>query len=201
MKKSSIVIIVSLIIFFAVFVGFKVYNNIESGDNEQIKSEAYLSEAIEDECTEEWERLNENNVEVSTSEQITLSPNCSFTFNTYFENCGHITTEYMDIPQEFVNKTEKDIKEKYSDWTIDTFENNKVVLSKQQEGDCGQHYVLRELDNKIVVYLINENGEEEEYQRTEISTEYLTETDRITIQNGLKVFGKQSLNQIIEDFE
>ena len=84
---------------------------------------------------------------------------------------------------------------------IDTFENNKVVLSKQQEGDCGQHYVLRELDNKIVVYLINENGEEEEYQRTEISTEYLTETDRITIQNGLKVYGKQSLNQIIEDFE
>ena len=61
MKKSSIIIVISLIIFFAIFVGFKVYDSIESGENEPIKSEGYLSETIEDECTEEWEKLNENN--------------------------------------------------------------------------------------------------------------------------------------------
>ena len=29
----------------------------------------------------------------------------------------------------------------------------------------------------------------------------MTETDKITIKNGLKVYGKEHLNQVLEDFE
>ena len=46
-----------------------------------------------------------------------------------------------------------------------------------------------------------ENGQEKEYQKTDISTEYLTDTDKIEIKNGLKVYGKENLSQIIEDYE
>ena len=42
---------------------------------------------------------------------------------------------------------------------------------------------------------------EKEYQKTDISTEYLTDTDKIEIENGLKVYGKENLSQIIEDYE
>ena len=31
--------------------------------------------------------------------------------------------------------------------------------------------------------------------------DYLTETDKISIKNGLKVYGKEHLNQTLEDFE
>lgn len=45
------------------------------------------------------------------------------------------------------------------------------------------------------------DGAEEVYQNTGISTEYLPETDRINLKSGVKVFGIENLNSIIEDFE
>ena len=48
---------------------------------------------------------------------------------------------------------------------------------------------------------INENNEEELYEETEIAIDYLTETDKVNIQNGIRVNGNENLNQVIEDFE
>ena len=45
------------------------------------------------------------------------------------------------------------------------------------------------------------DGKEEIYQNTGISTEYLPETDKISLRDGIKVFGRENLNSIIEDFE
>ena len=47
---------------------------------------------------------------------------------------------------------------------------------------------------------ITEPGKEE-FEKTDISIEYLTETDKIDIEKGLKVYGKENLSQIIEDYE
>ncbi len=54
---------------------------------------------------------------------------------------------------------------------------------------------------KIAIYRINENNEEELYEETEIAIDYLTETDKVNIQNGIRVNGNENLNQLIEDFE
>ena len=53
----------------------------------------------------------------------------------------------------------------------------------------------------LTVYQILENGDEVEVETTSVSIEYLPDTDRINIMNGIKVNGKQALNQLIEDFE
>ena len=53
----------------------------------------------------------------------------------------------------------------------------------------------------IVIYKLLEDGTEKEYEVTDISTEYITDTDKINMKNGIKVNGKQELNQLIEDFE
>ena len=63
------------------------------------------------------------------------------------------------------------------------------------------HFVLREDEGKITVYKINENNEEEIYEKTEISVEYLSETDKGKISDGIKVNGIEELNQLLEDFE
>ena len=52
-----------------------------------------------------------------------------------------------------------------------------------------------------VVYKKQDNGKEEEYETTDISTEYLSETDKINLKNGIEVNGIQNLNQLIEDYE
>lgn len=205
MNKIIVTIISIVVVFFAVFVGVEVYNRQEKNQNtNQVKNTTEISEVIIDECTEEWEEMsatNELDIQANTQEQIKLSPNCSFTFKTHYQECGHVSNQYTNIPQELINKTEAELQQKYPEWKIETFESNQVVLSKNQAGECGEHYVLKDVDGKIVVYVINDKGEEEVYQKTEIAIDYLTDTDKITIKNGLKVYGKENLNQVIEDFE
>ena len=46
-----------------------------------------------------------------------------------------------------------------------------------------------------------ENGEKELFEKTDISIEYLTESDKINMKDGIRVNSKQELNQLIEDFE
>ena len=74
-------------------------------------------------------------------------------------------------------------------------------MNKTEQGECGEHYVLRDIDGKIVINIIDSEGKEKEYQKTDISTDYLTDTDKIEIKNGIKVFGKENLSQVIEDYE
>lgn len=205
MNKYIITIISIVVILVAVFVGVVVYNKQEKDQGvNQIENKTEISEEIIDECTEEWEEMNNSNkedIEANTQDQIKLSPNCSFIFKTHYKNCGHVSNKYINIPQNLVNNTKEEVQQKYPDWKIETFESNQVVLLKDQEGECGEHYILKDVDGKIVVYVINSNGGEEVYQKTEIATDYLTDTDKVEIKNGLKVYGKEKLNQTIEDFE
>ena len=54
---------------------------------------------------------------------------------------------------------------------------------------------------KVTIYKILEDGTKQKFQETEISTEYLSEADKVQIKEGIRVNGKQNLNQLIEDFE
>ncbi len=60
---------------------------------------------------------------------------------------------------------------------------------------------MKDKEGKVVIYKLLEDGTENEYEVTDISTEYITDTDKINMKNGIKVNGKQELNQLIEDFE
>ena len=63
------------------------------------------------------------------------------------------------------------------------------------------HYIVRNKEGKMVIYEILENGEETEYELTDISIEYLTDTDKLNMEKGVRINGKQELKQYIEDFE
>ena len=53
----------------------------------------------------------------------------------------------------------------------------------------------------VTVFKKQDDGTETKYQETDIATEYLTDTDKINMEKGIEVNGKQELNQLIEDFE
>jgi len=74
-------------------------------------------------------------------------------------------------------------------------------VPQMEEGTDSEHYVLREEDERIVVYTIDEQNNEKIIERTGIITKYLPETDRINIQNGILVNGKEALKRLLEDYE
>ena len=107
----------------------------------------------------------------------------------------------MNLPENLVNLTQSEIQEKYQKYKIESFASNEVILSQEKEGECGEHYMVKDKDGQVTVYQILEDGTQKELEITSITTEYLPETDKINMKNGLQVNGKQELNQLIEDYE
>lgn len=197
MNKTIMTIIAIIVIIGAIIIGVQICKS--NKEQEDIITKV-SDEKIEDDCTDEYQEIQEEMLQANSIEEK-ISPNCFITMKKTYNKCGHTTSEYIAIPKELVNKTRWDLEEKYTGWTIDKFSDTQIVISKKEEGECGEHYIVKDKEGKVVIYKLLEDGTENEYEVTDISTEYITDTDKINMKNGIKVNGKQELNQLIEDFE
>ena len=194
--------IIFAIVFFIILVISSVcfVMNINKKNNVEPESKVYTSEVIKDECTDEYE-VEQQNVSTVYSTEEKVATNAILILKKYYSKCEHTINEYVELPQEIVNMTKEQVQAHYPDWEVIGFESGKVTLYREFDDVCGEHFKLKIEDGKVVVYIVNVDGGESVYEKTNISSEYLTETDLINMQNGLEVYGKEELNQIIEDFE
>lgn len=199
MKKIWMIILGILVIVTGVIIGVVIYNEKQIVANKKnvIENEVnVVSEKVTDECTDEAVE----DIETDSQEEK-ISPNCLLILKKYYEECNHTINEYVDVSYDLVNGTKDDLQKAYPYWQIEKFSSNQIILYKEFNSNCGQHFVLKEDEGKITVYKINENNEEEVYEKTEISVEYLSETDKNKINEGIRVNGIEELNQLLEDFE
>lgn len=203
MKNTGKIIIISVVL--AICAGIATYFVVRQNKKSETipETNTYISEKIEDECTEEYkeeEMANQNTTEVSSTEEK-VAANAILILKKYYTKCDHTINEYVELPKELVNLTKEQVQEKYSDWEVIGFEKGKITLYKEFDDVCGEHFKLKIEDGKVVVYTVNNDGTETLYEKTNISSEYLTETDLLNMQDGLEIYGKEELNQVIEDFE
>lgn len=197
MKKQYIIAICIIAFFTSLII---TMNIVKENKLQNTKKEAKISEKVEGECTEEYTKETKIEEVVATKEKV--SANSQLIIKKYFKQCDHTINEYVEMPQELVNLTKEEVQNKYNDWKVIGFEPNKVTLYKEFDDMCGEHFKLKVEEGKIVIYQINKEGNQSIYEKTNISSEYLTQTDLISIENGgLDVYGKEELNKIIEDFE
>ena len=197
-NKPMMIIVAVLLAIATIYSVYAIFSNDEEIEEEN--NNTYVSELIEDECTEEYKEEQEKATTVSTAEEK-IATNSQLILKKYYAKCEHTINEYVEMPEELVNMTEEEVKLQYPDWEVIGFEPNKVTLYKEFDDVCGEHFKLRVEEGKVVIYLVNQDGTESLYEKTDISSEYLTETDLINMQDGLEIFGKEELNKIIEDFE
>ena len=203
MKNTGKIIIISVVL--AICAGIVTYFIVRQNKKSETipETNTYISEKIEDECTEEYneeQMANQNTAEVSSTEEK-VAANAILILKKYYTKCDHTINEYVELPKELVNLTKEQVQEKYSDWEVIGFEKGKITLYKEFDDVCGEHFKLKIEDGKVVVYTVNNDGTETLYEKTNISSEYLTETDLLNMQDGLEIYGKEELNQVIEDFE
>ena len=202
LKNTGKIIIISILI--TICVGSITYLIVKQNKKSENIPETniYISEKIEDECTEEYkeEQEQQNTTAVSSTEEK-VAANAILILKKYYKKCDHTTNEYVELPQELVNLTKEQVQEKYADWEVIGFEKGKITLYKEFDDVCGEHFKLKVEDGKVGVYKENNDGSETLYEKTNISSEYLTEADLLNMQDGLEIYGKEELNQVIEDFE
>lgn len=144
-----------------------------------------------------------NNLDVISTNYsgLKVSPNATMIFEQNYNQCNHKEIKQERVKESIVNLNELEVQEMYPDWTIKQFSTDKIMLYKEIEGYCKEHYILKETDGYIGIFKLLENGEEELVEITNISVQYLPETDSLNLKNGLKIYTKDSLNKILEDFE
>ena len=199
MKKYTIITIIVIGIILGFLTGVYLYK-INQIENEEKTLE--IAE-IEDECTEIAE-LNENgklDLIRTNSEDQKTSPNCVLTLKIYYNNCGHLIEKKENIKETEVNMTEEELKEQFSEWEIQKFTPTEIVMYKEVNEFCNEHYLLKEKDGYISIYSLDENNNEKFIETTDISIEYLTEKDLENIEKGITIYTKKELNRTIEDFE
>lgn len=197
--SNKIKIVVAILLTIFILLAANILFAGQDNENTNTENNTYISELVEDECTEEYEESQMATTVVSTEEK--LAANAILILKKYYQKCEHTINEYVELPQELVNMTEKEVQAQYSDWEVIGFEKGKLTLYKEFDDVCGEHFKLKVEDGKVVIYIVNNDGSESVYEKTNISSEYLTETDLINMQDGLEIYGKEELNQIIEDFE
>jgi hypothetical protein len=105
------------------------------------------------------------------------------------------------MPEEYVNLTKDELENKQENWSIEEFSVNEVTLVKNIDGTCNEHYVLRQKDGYIAVYKINNNNQEILQEETGIAIQYLTESDKLKLEEGIRIYGNEELNSTLEDYE
>lgn len=191
--NKRVIFIVFLVIVFIIFffIGFTIGG--KENENNVLNNnsvEKYIENIVD-----------ENNIlEVNSAEEKT-TPNTILILKKEYTDCGHTIKTMASIPEEMVNLNKEKIAQNYPNWELEEFSKEQVVLSRTLESFCGEHFLLTEEDGYISIYTVDEEENRTLKEATNISTEYLTEIDKISLQNGLMVYGTENLNNILEDFE
>lgn len=196
--NKIIIMLLSIIIVIAAMVTALIIYMPEEGKEENMKIANIAQNKVDNDKNEMENVINV--VETNTNEER-ISPNAFITFKQTYNECGHTKVEFVEVPQEFVNLTEEELKQKYPEWNVEKFTDTDIILNKDVKGNCNEHYIVKDVNGIVTVFRVLADGTEEEYQVTDIATEYLTDTDKIEMEKGIKVNGKQNLNQLIEDYE
>lgn len=196
-KYTIIIILIGIILGF--LTGLYLYK-INHIDTSELKQKIAI---IEDECTEiaELEENGELDLVRTNSGEEKASPNCILTLKTYYNVCGHLIEKKENIKKTEVNMTEEELKNKFQEWEVQKFTSTEIILYKEVNEFCDEHFLLKEQDGYITIFKLNQDNSAEFFQTTEIPTEYLTEEDLTKIKQGITVYTEKELNKTLEDFE
>lgn len=200
MKKWFIMgILITVVLAIVITIGIQIYMNRDVSEY-QISSEKQL--AHEEEKNIQTNQESENIQSITTSVvEDKISPNAIIIFKIYYQACGHTVTQTIDVPKDLVNQGRKEVLKRYKDWDIASFENTEIVLYKDAEGICNEHYLIKENNGYVAVYYLDEQGNETLKETTSIVMSYLPETDIYRLKEGIKVIGDEQLNATLEDYE
>ena len=150
----------------------------------------------------EVQNIYENQNTVPTDmEEEKISPNAEFALKKYYDECNHFEYHEAELPVELVNLTKQEVEDYYEEWDVEEFSPSKLVLSKEINGYCRDHYLVRLDAENMNVYHLKTSGDLELYKKTDVYREYLPESDVEKLEEGIAIYGEGNLSSVLEDFE
>lgn len=192
MNKRAVFILLIIVLFFA-----SAYLTTKIG---MTKEENIIADKVEVQTNEQIEMPKEETISTSVDE-VKTTPNTNLIIKKYYTDCGHTIADSAEMPGEMVNLNKEELASHYEGWDVEQFTKEEVIISKNMESFCGEHYLLIAEEGNVVLYSLDEADNRTQIEITEIVYEYLPETDKIILTNGIFIYGNEELNKIKEDFE
>lgn len=178
------------------FVGKHLYKKKENNNN--VNSQNTVTNT---QINNTVDKVTNTEIPTSISEEK-VSINTEIIEKVYYKECDHIIETPVKNIEKYINMDEEDIRKSFQGWEIEEFTPEKLVLYKQEEDFCNEHFLIKDVDGYVTIYTLNSlDNVLEILETTEIETKYLTDTDKKNLIDGIKVYTKKNLNKVIEDFE
>lgn len=144
---------------------------------------------------------DKQDVEETSFEEEKIGQNTKFIILESYSGCGHNTEVITEVDSDMVNLNKEEFEKKYSEYKVKRFSRDEVIVQKENEGICNEHFKISIGEDFIEVFKLNQKGEEELYLVTGISRDYLAEDDIQKLNKGIEVYGKGNINSKLEDYE
>ncbi len=191
MKKLIIFIIMLLIFLASCGIGY-FYLNTRTDQRNDSKADEGVTVIKND--------VENETISTETTEEK-ISPNAELTEVVLYKKCGHEIAKSSKVPTDIVNLDEKEFEEKYKEYQIEEFSDKQVSIYNEVDKMCPEHYKIGVAEGVVNIYRRNENGEEELYEMTNISLEYLPEEEQAKLDSGIEIIGEEELNSVLENLE
>lgn len=166
--------------------------------DEQIAFEAEYRKTKTENIMKQAEKI----IEETSSLETTTTPNTKLIEKKYYNDCNHLLQEEKNMKEKLVNKNESEFQIEYIGWEIQKFTSNEVIVYKEINDYCNEHYLLKDIEGQIIIYALDKYDKENIIlKETGIETSHLPEADIENLKKGIKVYSRKELNQLLEDFE
>lgn len=189
LKKVVIFILMLLIFLASIGIGY-FYLNTRDDQKNDINSEEIIAE----------NKIDNETISTENQEEK-ISPNAKVIITHFYKKCGHEIITEKEVDKEMVNLNKKELEELYEDYEIENFSELQISLYKEEDGFCDEHYYIGEDRGMICIYKLNQEGEEELYESTNILIDYFPEEEKKEIKEKKEIIGKEELYSILENFE
>ncbi len=191
MKKSKFMIIFGFCIVFFIMSFYFGYQLMER----RIVSQ-HLSEEPDNTSNDDIEIIREEN---------RISPNTIIEQRNHYKECGHLIINTGLAEDDAINLTRDEYEDYLNTHNPDTrlisFSGTKVVIYKEMNHLCQEHYIVGEHNGYIAIFSIDESGERILYKSfTDYPINILIDIDQDKLKEGIRVDSEEELSETIENF-
>lgn len=179
-KFFSKPLILLYVLFLVLGFGFGYYNYMKNGiDNKT-------------------EKKPEANAQVMA--QNIVNPRTQFLFSTKYLSCDHTIETKRNATIDDIGLNEKQIKEKYKDWSLEQFDDRLVSFYRKVDGYCPHHFIVKVDDNGFIGVFKNDADKGlTVIQKTDIDYNSLSEKQKEKLKNDIVVDTQKEVVQILSD--
>ncbi|ADL08138.1 BofC C-terminal domain-containing protein [Thermosediminibacter oceani] len=147
--------------------------------------------------TQDMDRSSGNTETIKLPEER-LSPGAKIVFVTRYRDCGHELQKEHPVDDKFLGYTRSRLEEEFKEWKIESFSSSQVILKREVDGICDNHYYIGIEDGYVVLFQGEPGKNSKVLEKTDIPAEILKEEDRKLLENGIIVNNRDEFLKIRE---